>query len=160
MIAFQRRSIELFAEQEAQLIARLSAAPDDSAAYAMLDDKIQRYFPERFAFTIANAAGRPLLEQSDTLLSARCRHDLKQFASNNIAPEIYIHRFSNTDSYHFDVMTPLANKDSRNSLFFVSFRLNDLARLLSSAALPGTNCCWPKFPNVAVQLIHNQSWAT
>ena len=70
-ISFLQRSVNLFARQEDALLTKLARDPDDLQAYEKLQKKVQLYFPDHYAFTIANAAGTPLLKRSDPLLNKR-----------------------------------------------------------------------------------------
>ncbi len=137
MISFLRRSVGLFAQQEALLLARLASQPDDRQAYDILRDKVRRYFPDHFAFTIANLAGTPLLKRSDPLLKTKCRRDLKFFADQHMAPQIYMHQFSSQSKYHFDVMTRYGLAGAVPALFFVSFDIKHVVRLMNHGRVSG-----------------------
>ena len=137
MISFLQRSVSLFAQQEAVSLAKLTNKPDDLEVYDLLRDKVRRYFPDHFAFTIANTAGAPILKRSDPLIKTRCRQDLKFFADSHTVPQIYMHQFSSQSEYHFDVMTRYSTPGAMPALFFVSFDIKQVVRLLNHGRVSG-----------------------
>ncbi len=58
-IGEKRRLLHLFTRYEQQLIRRLMQEPDNSAISDKLQERVLSYFPDAFAFTLADADGKP-----------------------------------------------------------------------------------------------------
>jgi signal transduction histidine kinase len=140
-VAEKRRMVELFAEEHIDTIRALASNPDNDEINERLGNLLTRYFPDKFAFTIADNLGEPLFEDFDGLVSQMCLSDVEKFsvAEDNYHP--YIH--PNSEGYHFDIMVHYGDKDEqggsnnrKEGIFFVSFLADVLGNIISSAQNP------------------------
>lgn len=123
-----RHRVALFAEEEADLLARVASDPDDDPGYDQLARRVRRYFETHQAFTIAAADGETLVEGLDSLVGEICRQDIRQFARGEHPYQVSIH--PTPGSYHFDVMARWGKAPGDHGVFFVSFPPRMLARVL------------------------------
>lgn len=127
------RLVKLFAIDERAMIARLASNPDDYKLRNQLQEKIKRFFPHSFAFTIADSHGNPLLDDFDGYVGDICISDMRQM----IAKKKYAVRIHpNPYVYHYDTMATWEDKD-KSGIFFVSFAPEMIARLLRAASPAG-----------------------
>ncbi|MCI0506654.1 MAG: hypothetical protein L0Z73_11160, partial [Gammaproteobacteria bacterium] len=129
----KKRQVKLFVDEHIEIIRKLAADPLDNEIRTHIDDRLIQYFPDRFAFSIADAKGNPLFEDFDGLVSELCLTDLKQFPASK-AYNPYIH--PNTEGYHFDVMTAYGGQ-GEEGIFFVSFLADQLGPVLASTQSAG-----------------------
>jgi PAS domain S-box-containing protein len=127
-----RRSVGVFAAEQAQLLGYLAEHPGDESRFADLNAKIRSYFPEVFAFTVADDAGVVLLEELPNLVGEACQRDIRRFATEGHRQGVRIH--PQPDGYHFDIMAPLPGQ---GGVFFISFKPNMLVRVLANSQAPG-----------------------
>lgn len=130
-----RRSVHLFADSEKALLDALRSRPEDLALHDQLNQHLRLYFPEAFAFTLADHGGNPLLEDFEGLVGDVCQRDIKQFAADRAHSEVYVH--PHPDVYHFDVTVDWEKDGAAQGIFFVSFPAELLARALRHGQLPG-----------------------
>lgn len=130
-----RRSVHLFANSEDELLDKLSSHRDNLALIDQLNKRVRLYFPEAFAFTIAGRNGNPLLDDFDGLVGEICQRDIKQFATDRVHSEVYVH--PDPKAYHFDVMVDWDKGSAAQGIFFVSFPADLLARALRHGQIPG-----------------------
>lgn len=130
-IAEQRRLLGLFTDLHQDLIDRLIAAPDDAAAQTSLRLAVERFFPESFAYTVADRDGTPLIADFDNLVGEVCQANLRAFARHGAEQPIYLH--PNPTHHHYDIMTAYGG----GYIFFVSFRTEHLSRILGEFAPHG-----------------------
>ena len=134
-IAERNRLVRLFAEDHVSLILEMVNAPDDDDVKERLTYQISRYFPDYFAFTLADRSGEPYFEDFDGLISESCSTDLKSFA-NTKQYHPYVH--PNSEGYHFDVMAPFSDSDNRGILF-ISFHVDILGSFIQASQSTGHN---------------------
>lgn len=128
-----RRRVDVFAEEhQAQVLA--IAEEDSEAAFDSLKQAIKRRFPTSFAFTVADAFGTPLAVDFDGLVGDICRQDIQGFAHDPTVEHVFVH--PHPLGYHFDIMANRAVQ-AGDGVFFVSFLLEDISRLLKNGQLPG-----------------------
>ncbi|MGD2117014.1 MAG: sensor histidine kinase [Chromatiales bacterium] len=129
-----RSAVTLFAEDNQQALLDLLQHPTDEQRLAHLQNHIRRHFPNFFAFTIAAADGRVLLDDFEGLVGDVCKRDVRNFASTRHPYEIFVH--PHAEVYHFDMPVALTPDKHEPIIFFVSFRLDEIARLLFNGAPP------------------------
>lgn len=122
----KNRLINIFAENEIDLIRQLAKSPSNDTLNQQLGARIKHYFPNYFAFTIANNQGAPMLEDFDGFVGDVCQKDLKRFADHK-HPLPRIH--PNAEGYHFDVITHFGNDEG---VLFISFRADILGDALKA----------------------------
>ena len=74
------RFVQVFANQHVEDIRAVAANSNDENYYENLSRLIQEYFPNHFAFTVANSDGIPFFENFDGLVAESCQADIKSFA--------------------------------------------------------------------------------
>lgn len=128
-----QRSVKLLGQRENLLLRKIANNPNDIDSYDLLVEKVKNVFPESFAVTLADAKGNPFVEDFDGFIVEICKKDISNFAHEKHPPEIYIH--PNPFLYHFDVMARVDLGFEEESIFFVSFRPDIIAKLLASSQL-------------------------
>ena len=127
------RSLNLFAQNRREMLIRLAEHPDDTALFDQLVHEIRLLFPKAFAATLADAQGRPLIEDFDGLVEEVCVRSIVAFAAGgNVQPAIH----PNPAGYHFDLMTRVSLDAHGEAVFFVSFRPEAITPLLGAHHLP------------------------
>jgi PAS domain S-box-containing protein len=129
-IAELRRRVALFAEEETELIQQVAAQPGDEKLVDKLASRLDTYFSNRIAFTIADAEGKPLVCDYDGLVGEVCRRDIRDFAQRPDSYDVYMH--PQPGAYHFDIMARWATESGARGVFFVSFRPTVVARILAN----------------------------
>ena len=142
----KKRLVRLFADEHVDMIKAIAADPENDDLRMALGKVIKQYFPNYFAFTVADNQGTPYYEDFDGLVSEMCVNDMKSFASEN---EYLPHIHPNPAAYHFDVMTKFDDGKSRGILF-ISFHADVMGKILNSAQAPGHNVMliYPKRSNL------------
>ncbi len=131
----RKHYISLFANQEKELLSELIRNPSNIQAHQELEEKINAYFPNRFAFTITEADGNPLLAQNTELIGGTCRKDINFFSQDSKKHMVYVHSSPKTSRLHFDVMTSIMPDSDTPSVLFVSFFLDDIYRLVEHGTI-------------------------
>jgi signal transduction histidine kinase len=137
-----RHNVGLFAQDRQALFQRLVAptpagSPSPSEAYDTLQQAIERHFPHHFAFTLADPDGDLLLGGLDHLIGHGCQRDIRRFADDHSSHRVAIHSSPDNNPHHFDIMVPWSRADDSTGIFFISFFVQDLARMLANAQRPG-----------------------
>lgn len=129
-----RRDVVLLSQGKKSQIEQLVATPQDLDLYEELLEGIKDIIPEVFTATIADSAGKAIIEDFDGYIQQVCINDISSYASNRTFPDLYIH--PNPFLYHFDLMTmiPVENKEY---IFFVSFDASLISQTLENNTLPG-----------------------
>ena len=100
-VAEKKRLVDLFGREKLSLIQRFAQNPDDEQLYNELEERIAAYFPNYFAFSVADAKGNTYFEDFDGFIGEYCKDDIKNFAlTNSYHPRIH----PNPEAYHFDIM--------------------------------------------------------
>ena len=131
----RKRFVSLFAEQEKILLSRLVNEPSNLSVHKTLENKINTYFPNRFAFMITKTNGKPLLKRGSGLVGKACRTDINLFSQGTQKNTIYVHPSPKTSRKHYDVMEAMVNESGDSSVLFVSFFLDDIFRLIEHGAV-------------------------
>lgn len=130
----KQRMVKLFAEEHIDRIRALASDPNNDALKEDLGILLTRYFPDRFAFSIADNSGEPLFEDFDGLVSELCLSDVKEFSKDRHVYHPYIH--PNTEGYHFDIMVRYDEGSEKEGIFFVSFLADVLGNIINSIQSP------------------------
>jgi len=126
VIREKQHLVQLFSREQQRLLARLLQQTDEVDIRRQVEAKLAAYFPDYFAFTLATATGQPMLDDFDGKIGEICQQDIIAFAqTDRNLPRIH----PNTDAYHFDVMTRMAD---RSHVLFVSFRARVLGDILKN----------------------------
>ncbi len=129
------RTLELFAQDNAETLGRLAHAPEDSELYDRLLDHVLRHFPDAFAMALADAQGNVLVDDFGGRVEAVCRRDIREFARSEHPHEVVVH--PNPLGYHIDLMVPVTVSDGWQGIFFVSLSPERIAQILAESSPPG-----------------------
>lgn len=132
-----KSAVNIFAEENTFFLSTLELWPQDAASYGLLQEKVDRYFPERFTFTLADSSGNTLLEGFEGMVGKLCKQDIQVFAANEGQYSVYQHQTPNGIHRHFDIMSYWQGSDSDKEVFFISFSTDRLERILENAQVPG-----------------------
>jgi len=127
-----RRRVDLFADEEGDIIGYLSRNPADDETREQFTNKVIRHFPDFFAFTITDDLGEVLLDDIEGMVSGLCQTDIHHFAAGQ-NQEVFIH--PNPNGYHFDIMSRWQNLAGERGIFFISLDPEVLARILANSQL-------------------------
>lgn len=127
------KTVGLFADQEKDTIRTLLNDNIDRATKEKLAKKIHRHFPNHLTFLLADKNGVIQYNHTEELVGKTCRIELLDYAKSNFKDNpVFVHPGSMMNSDHFDVLTPLLTDEGKKiGVFFISFRLETLRRLLS-----------------------------
>ena len=137
LIAGRKNSVRLFADRERDLLALLVKHPEDTEAQSLLQSRVDAYFPNRLAVTVANEKGDPLLKQGNKLVGKTCRRDIALFFADPGSQLIHVHPSPGTSRLHFDILSNTSDIIQDKSVFFISFFLDDLFRILAHGQIVG-----------------------
>lgn len=124
----QRRTLQLFARDDRRLIEALAVSPGDERLHKTLQSRVRDYFPDAFAFSLVDPAGHERVVDFDGLVGDLCRTNITALSHSGAPQPLMVH--PHPDGYHFDVMIPWSATAKGREVFFVSFRLTRLARIL------------------------------
>ena len=137
------RMVEVFAEQNGDLLTRFLESDEDPVLHAELKGLIERYFPNYFAFTLRDADARFVPDDFEEFVGPVCRNDIAGFWEGRKrrgegGGGLY-HPFIHPQSgnYHFDTMAVWKTAKGDDAVLFVSFHPTLLAQIISSFELPG-----------------------
>jgi len=122
------RASGLFAKHNSELLWNLSRNPGDEALYDRINRSLTEYFPEHSAFTIADNNGKLLYGDLGNNLGAQCLENIQQSAKIDRPVRIVVH--PGPAEHHFDVTVPWFYQGVKQGVFFTSYRLREIARLL------------------------------
>lgn len=128
----QKRLVHIFGKENTTLISKIIQDPDNEALQQQLEHRVELYFPDHFAVTLADPEGELLIDHFSGLIEEICLSDLQEFARTQFQFQ-RIH--PNPKGYHFDVLTMLSVP--RDIILYISFHADVLARLLKHAHVPG-----------------------
>lgn len=132
-VAEKKRLVQLFGQENLDLIERFANHPDDFDIHDQLEAQVAAYFPNYFTFTVADTDGKPYFEDFDGFVGEYCKDDIKRFAqTNSYNPRIH----PNPEAYHFDIMASFGDSNHKGILF-VSFHADILSGMLNSAEALG-----------------------
>lgn len=133
----RRKSVKLFAQREQKLLMLLVEQPDNISAQTLLQTRINAYFPSRLAVSIANEKGQLLLKRGKKLVGNTCRKDIRRFFTSPDDPSIHVHPSPGTPKPHIDILSDTSEIIQDKTVFFVSFFLDDLFRILTHGQVVG-----------------------
>jgi len=135
LISELQRSMRLFADDQRTLFEEIASDTGNDAAWARLEQAVNRHFPEYFGMTLTNTAGEVLRPDFDNAVNELCEQDIHAFIDEGYSHAGYIH--PNPLGYHFDVITPWGDEGKPQGIFFLSFPPGMLARTLQRIQPPG-----------------------
>jgi signal transduction histidine kinase/DNA-binding response OmpR family regulator len=132
-VSEKKRLVDLFGREKLNLIQRFVKEPQNEQLYNELQESIAAYFPNYFAFTVADANGIPYFVDFDGFVGEACKNDIENFAQKKLyKPRIH----PNPEAYHFDIMASFGEGEY-SGVLFISFHADILTGLLSSSQALG-----------------------
>jgi PAS domain S-box-containing protein len=127
-----RRGVEMFAAEESEVISYLSRHPEDEETESQFTSRVNRHFPDYFAYTITDNLGKVRLDDIESKVSTLCQNDIHHFAAGD-EQKVFIH--PNPVGYHFDIMAIWKDQAGARGVFFISLNPDVLARILANSQL-------------------------
>ena len=124
----QQRLLRVFTQDQRPRIEALVNAPADASKRQAVQAKVNEYFPDAFAFSLIDPEGRERVVDFNGLIGELCRDNISALTHTGESQPLMIH--PHPEGYHFDVMTPWRIEQGAREVFFISFRLTRLARIL------------------------------
>jgi hypothetical protein len=131
-----KRSVHIFADDNQAHISRVAEWPQDAGLYVILEKRITTFFPEYFAFTIADNSGTTLLEGFEGLVGPRCQNDIHKFAVSK-SQAVYMHHGRADVPPHFDIMAHWGADKQSGNIIFISYKTDTLKRTLANIGVAG-----------------------
>ncbi len=137
----RQRLVEAFAYDNQSLLAAYADDVEDEDLRARIDQRLRRWFPSYFTFTLADETGRDLVNGLEGFVGEACQVNIQAYIAQlrKNAPkasyQAVIHPQAN--NYHFDVMAPWRDGETPKGVFFVSFYPEVLQSLIKSYQSPG-----------------------
>lgn len=123
----EKRRLDLFADQEQELLTELYLAPNNPIKQQSIKTKIDKYFPDMLEYSIADSEGNIRLNQEAFEVYSTCRQNIIQMAEHGKPALLNIHNRTNTKKQHYDLMVQLPNR----SIFFISYHIDPIIKLLA-----------------------------
>ena len=124
----KQRLVKLFSHEQRMLLEQLIRDPESDVLQQLISDKLRKYFPGYFSYTIADFQGRPYINDFDGQVNMLCQKDIVDFALHGVhSPRLHPHPFM----YHFDIMAKMAD-GTTNHILFVSFSADMLGDLINN----------------------------
>lgn len=124
----KKRIIDIFIESYKDNIIAQSNDPENELIHDKIKKQLKKYQPDFFAFNIMTLMGEPIIGDFDGNIGDLCLQDLQQYIKGDVH-SIRLH--PNNNEYHYDIVSRYAT-DQGSQLFFVSFKVDEIADLLSS----------------------------
>lgn len=128
LLAKSRRTISIFSRHNSQLLRNFSLNPDNEDLYAQISRLLREHFPEHYSFTITNTEGEVLINDFGETIGPLCMVNIQDSMSGDHKDHIMVH--PGPGLYHIDIMVPWSYQGEQQGVFFISFRLDIIARLL------------------------------
>ena len=132
-ISEKKRLVKLFANENRNLILAHAKDSENEALLIQLNQRIAKYFPDYFTFTVSDDKGEPFDIDFDGYIGDLCRRDLKNFVKEGVqSPRIH----PNNTAYHFDILAPL-NYQNNSLIMFISFHADVMGQVLKNSETRG-----------------------
>lgn len=123
-----RRATGLFISHNSELLWKLSHNPGDEATYQKIDEMLDEHFPEHFSFTVTNSRGQLLYDDFGEKIGQLCIRNIRDNFEDEHKHSIVVH--PGPREYHIDIMVPWSYNGQKQGVFFKSYKLDHLARIL------------------------------
>ena len=137
LVGGYRRAVRIFAEENDIVLSNVALWPQDIEIYTILKEKVDKYFPDNFTFTLASSDGDTRLEGFEGLIGKSCRTDISSLAISNSEYQTYMHGTADVKLRHFDIMSFWKSDTSEKEVFFVSFKPDHIERILKNTSVVG-----------------------
>lgn len=137
LIKSRKKTVRLFTEQENEALVKLldhslSETEQFNSEKNRIAMKIHSYFPQHLTFLLADKNGIIQYNHTEQLVGNTCRRELISYSKRNFKDNpIFVHPSPSMSSDHFDVLTPIVNNGEKIGVFFISFKLETLRRVLT-----------------------------
>ena len=135
-VADLRRSVDQFFIDNRQNFLNLLNSKTRQSARATLLQRLQRQLPDAIAFTLADAAGQPLLDD-ESIIGDTCRENIRLFASDPAGIAVQLRMHADKIDGHFDIMSLLPISVNKDAILLVAFKANRIAQYLNLLQSPG-----------------------
>ena len=125
------RSTKLFVVHNDKLLWELSQNPQDEVAFSQISRLLREHFNEHYSFTISNTKGDLLYDDFGETIGPLCQRNIQQQLEPGHKTSIIVH--PGPGDYHFDIMVPWSYRDVQQGVFFMSYKLHVISRLLKFA---------------------------
>ncbi len=123
------RGARFFVDQEQDLLYKLSQNPGNDELVQEIRRQLATHFPEHFSFTLTDPEGVPYYEDYGETIGELCMTNIRRMSVDKHPDKLIVH--PGPGVYHFDVMVPWSYGGIPRGIFFKSYRLDKLAKLLS-----------------------------
>ncbi len=138
LIDSHRRAVSLFVEQKSEMLASILAKRNSQLDISKFSSDIEKYFPFHLTYLIADTDGKIRFFHEEALVGDSCKAEISSYADNDhFKNPVFIHPGKRDDTEHFDVLVPLSDQGKEVGIFFVSFRLKALHRILAHGEVVG-----------------------
>jgi signal transduction histidine kinase len=129
----QKRLAKVFVQSHQELIEDYIESPANIELEEKLSQEVKNFFPDHFAYTIADNNGIPIYDSLEGKIGDVCKSDIKAMT---VTGDYQVHLHPNPIQYHFDIMTQV-DIGNRKTVFFASFPTSYISRLLAVASPVG-----------------------
>lgn len=123
------RSARFFVDREQDLLYQLSQNPGSEEIVKEIKHQLSTHFPEHFSFTLTDLDGVPFYEDYGETIGELCLSNIRRMSLDKHPDKLIVH--PGPGVYHFDVMVPWFYDGVQRGIFFKSYRLDKIAKLLS-----------------------------
>jgi len=131
LLGEMKRDTSFFALHNQQLLWQMSLYPEDESKYSQISNLLGEFLPDYYAFTLTDSEGKPFYSDFRETINEQYDDNIKQLASESPGGHdgtIMVH--PSPGEHHFDIIVPWHYQGSERGVFFISFRLDVLSRLL------------------------------
>lgn len=130
----QRRALAVLLENRRNLLRELIEHPATTSEHKELTQVLQEAFPAFHSLTLADQNGRIVFEERPGQLDNACRSELRNFALNRERALLGLH--TETTMVHYAIPATVSMAAQQQLIVLVTFRTDELQRLLTAAVLP------------------------
>jgi diguanylate cyclase (GGDEF)-like protein/PAS domain S-box-containing protein len=145
LIEERSRIITAIAQDQRQVLDQIIYQPDDETRIKGFEQQLKAYYPDLFAFTLADPSGNRVPDDLGERVGNYCVEEIQRYLQGDqtlfterkgvryylpiIHPQPY--------SYHFDIMGLWHEHDQPPRILFLNFRAQLLTKLIRTYQLPG-----------------------
>ena len=125
----KRRLVNIFAQDNMATIKQLADNPYNDSLDAKFRQRLKRFFPNYFAYTLTDAKGVMFKDDFEGYVGEVCKTDIARYAHSE-EQKASVH--PNEHTYHFDIMSNITF-GHKKIILFISFRADLLGQLLKAS---------------------------
>jgi diguanylate cyclase (GGDEF)-like protein/PAS domain S-box-containing protein len=127
-----KRGTRLFVFHNKDLIWEMSQNPENEVTYSKIEKLLREHFPEEYySFTISDREGNLIYDDFGETIGPLCRRNIQQALEARNKSSVVVH--PGPGEYHIDIMVPWKYENVQQGIFFQSYRLDVVSRLLQFA---------------------------